>query len=1312
MSPDTFTLYDQGACNAGISLEDPDADRIVFWDESAGAYAWLTVGSGLTVTDTTITVSDVGLTDVKVAIDSGATAGYLGAAYNDGVFRTDTTLDYADGGDYITIGIDATLKSNYDAGYAHVSADGSDHSFIDQSVISGATPTFTGTNFTGIDISTATNLAVTAPIVLTDDTLSHSGADGYVHTPSSGASAQLLQYSSAGTSKWITASGDLTIADGGALSIGTDKVNDTHIDWGTGANQVDASDIPLAEIGTATYDDIYDWANNTQSAGIISGFAVSDSGSGEIDIAAGTGILKTSDSDIGANVFFDYAGTTNVALTDNSTNWVYIDYNSGTPTAGVTTDWTGLDLHTQIIIGKVYRAGTAVHFNDTKQALYDLARVIMQRQFEVDGAVRASGMVLTTTNQYVELTAGAYYEALSRNSITSKDTDPGGDGDSFSYWHQNGGTWTEVTTQTQIDNTQYNDTTSGLATLTNNRYGVHWVFVDHDDHLNIVYGIGDYLLAAADAAQLPTIPTILSDFGILIGKIVIKKSDTATTSTESAFTEQFVGVAASDHGALGGLADDDHTQYVLANATRALSDNWDIGNYTLTANGLTIDGTFTDGTLSIVGGDISSGGTFTATSLVGALTGNASTATALETTRAIGGVNFDGTAAITPTTIVVADTTDTTCYIGLWESATGSLLPKTDAGATYNAGTGILTATGFSGPITGAVTGNADTATALATARDIGGTSFDGTGNIDIANVIVADTTDTTCWVGLFESATGTSLAPKTDGGLTYNAGTANLATTTFTGALTGNASGSSGSCTGNAATATALATTRAIGGVNFDGTAAITPTTIVVADTTDTTCYVGLWESATGSLLPKTDAGITYNAGTGMLTATGLTGPLTGNADTSTTAGNLSGTPDLPDGTTATTQGAADNSTKLATTAYADAAAAGGGATVALDNLAGVAINTDLISDAADTDSLGSTTKEWLNLYIGDAGKIYLGLGQDCSINRSAANEMLLTATSGVTVEGVKIDGGVVTGASSLTSTSLVGALTGNADTATALETTRAIGGVNFDGTAAITPTTIVVADTTDTTCYVGLWESATGSLLPKTDAGITYNAGTAALTATTFVGALTGQADTVATITGLAPDTATTQAAQANITSLGTLTALTVDNVAINTGTVTFSGATGVNLIKMPDNLAEALVIEEATTNYMTFVTTDNSEEVQLNKETQFDLSAYFDAVQTATGDGTTTIDWGLGNKFVFTFGAANETFTFTAPNGPCNLMLVLIQDGTGSRTATWPASVKWPTNGTAPTLSADPADVDVVSFFWDGSAVYYGQSALDFD
>ncbi|MFH0925925.1 MAG: hypothetical protein V1872_09920, partial [bacterium] len=52
-----------------------------------------------------------------------------------------------------------------------------------------------------------------------------------------------------------------------------------------------------------------------------------------------------------------------------------------------------------------------------------------------------------------------------------------------------------------------------------------------------------------------------------------------------------------------------------------------------------------------------------------------------------------------------------------------------------------------------------------------------------------------------------------------------------------------------------------------------------------------------------------------------------------------------------------------------------------------------------ADTLNLGSTAAEWQNLYVGDAGKIYLGLGQDTSLNRSAANALTITASSGVTL-------------------------------------------------------------------------------------------------------------------------------------------------------------------------------------------------------------------------------------------------------------------------------------------------------------------------
>ena len=143
--------------------------------------------------------------------------------------------------------------------------------------------------------------------------------------------------------------------------------------------------------------------------------------------------------------------------------------------------------------------------------------------------------------------------------------------------------------------------------------------------------------------------------------------------------------------------------------------------------------------------------TVTATTFTGALVGNAATATLAST-------------------VTVADSSDTTAFPAFFDSATGSLAIMTDASnLTYNASTGVLTATGFAGPLTGNVTGdcsgssgstsgNAATATALQTARTIGGTSFDGTANIAVA---------------LSAAATALETA-RTIGGVSFN-GTANI---------------------------------------------------------------------------------------------------------------------------------------------------------------------------------------------------------------------------------------------------------------------------------------------------------------------------------------------------------------------------------------------------------------------------------------------------------------------------------------------------------------------------------------------------------
>ena len=68
------------------------------------------------------TVTD---TDEKVGVDSGATAGYLGVASNDGVLRVNSPLTYADGGDFITLGTDISVSDISDISTSYLKLDGS-----------------------------------------------------------------------------------------------------------------------------------------------------------------------------------------------------------------------------------------------------------------------------------------------------------------------------------------------------------------------------------------------------------------------------------------------------------------------------------------------------------------------------------------------------------------------------------------------------------------------------------------------------------------------------------------------------------------------------------------------------------------------------------------------------------------------------------------------------------------------------------------------------------------------------------------------------------------------------------------------------------------------------------------------------------------------------------------------------------------------------------------------------------------------------------------------------------------------------------
>lgn len=125
--------------------------------------------------------------------------------------------------------------------------------------------------------------------------------------------------------------------------------------------------------------------------------------------------------------------------------------------------------------------------------------------------------------------------------------------------------------------------------------------------------------------------------------------------------------------------------------------------------------------------------------------------------------------------------------------------------------------------------------------------------------------------------------------------------------------------------------------------------------------------------------------------------------------------------------------------------------------------------------------------------------------------------------------------------------------------------------------------------------------------------------------------------------------------------------------------------------------------TTRVVTADTLHDKSTIKVNTEAYF--SSEVDNGNSGTSD---TVTWTSGNKQKSTL-TGNCTFTFTAPSGPTNLVLRLVQDATGSRTVTWPATVHWGA-GLEPVLTTTASAVDILTFYYDGTNYHGGVAIWD--
>lgn len=329
----------------------------------------------------------------------------------------------------------------------------------------------------------------------------------------------------------------------------------------------------LAQIAAGgTYRSFKQFAQVTMSSGLISGGVCSDNGDGSIDITAGEGYLRESDSAIAELKTFAFSSTSGMTPTQDALNYIYVDYNGGSPTTGYTTDITSINHRTKFVIAIVHQESAHAHIAAAGQKLPEFQHNVFHYLWEVNGKERSSGLVVSedaSEDRALNVTAGVMYWALERITTSAIDTSTDGANDEMVLFYDNGGGgWTKVTAQHVLPNTQYDNGSGTLQDLTAQRYGTYWVYVSVNGDLYVQYGQGDYILSEALAAAVPDTMDEITNAFVFVAKIIFQKSATNFYGIYTPWANVIGASPATDHGDLAGTGDDDHPHYLLADGTR------------------------------------------------------------------------------------------------------------------------------------------------------------------------------------------------------------------------------------------------------------------------------------------------------------------------------------------------------------------------------------------------------------------------------------------------------------------------------------------------------------------------------------------------------------------------------------------------------------------------------------------------------------------------------------------------------------------------------------------------------------------------
>jgi hypothetical protein len=444
---------------------------------------------------------------------------------------------------------------------------------------------------------------------------------------------------------------------------------------------------------------------------------------------------------------------------------------------------------------------------------------------------------------------------------------------------------------------------------------------------------------------------------------------------------------------------------------------------------------------------------------------------------------------------------------------------------------------------------------------------------------------------------------------------------------------------------------------------------------------------------------GTTITASTGFVG--GLTGAVTGNTagtHTGAVTGNVTG--NLTGNVTASTGSSTFNNVTINGTLDMDAASAATITNLPTPTNSGDAANKSYVD--TQVSNLVASAPAALNTL----NELAAALGNDASFSTTVTNSI----AAKLPLAGGTMSGAIAMGTSKITG---LGTPTADADASTKayVDTQSALklsltggtmSGAIAMGTAKITGLGTPTADADATTkLYVdGILGSATAAATSASAAATSAsNASTSASNASTSA----GNASTSATAAAASATSAAASYDSFDDRYLGPkASAPTVDN----DGNTLLTGALYWNSTSSQLFIWSGSAWTQAALTAGSFATLTGTETLT-NKtiEAGTFTNGYTEETATANTSTAYTIDLANGSVQVLTL-TGNCTFTFPTAAAGKSFIMLLKQDATGSRTATWPAAVKWP-GGTAPTITSTASKLDKYIFTSDGTN-WYGSDA----